>query len=168
MAVQVVNKTIDGKKYTVTSFLAGEGLKIKSVLIKHLGPMAISGVILGGSSGKKLSEMDIDPAMVGTLFDTLFNKLDPDEFAGFVLRLLACTSINNTQDVPIPIDEQIFNTEFAGEYATLYKVLFFVLEVNYKKSFLGWGGLGALTEKLKAMTGTLKNLKKKGNDSGSN
>ena len=137
MAIQTQHKEIDGHKYSVTTFNGLEGVKVKAILMRHLGPSLFSLGMLGVGSKKNFTEMDIDPLVMTKLFEDLFTRLDENQYATFILRLLSCTLRDN-----VAIDEELFKAAFAAEYGTLYKVLFFVLEVNYKKSFFGEGGIG--------------------------
>ncbi|MCK5609858.1 hypothetical protein KAR91_48750 [Candidatus Pacearchaeota archaeon] len=157
MAIETQEREIDGHKYTVTSFGGIEGTKIKSVLLKHLGPAAFSFGVVGSVSEKGFLETNIDPMMVAQLFEGLFSKLDENQYVTFILRLLSNTRRDN-----IELSKDVYNAEFAGEYRSLYKVLFFVLEVNYKKSFFVEGGIGELVKKIKALIPQDKNF---GNDS---
>lgn len=144
MAIEVKDKEIDGHKYTVTSFGGREGVKIKAKLIKYFGPSLLSLTTIGLQGKKKFSETEIDPELLSKLFQNLTDQLDEDEYLNFLLRLLKSTRYDNQE-----INEELFDTIFAGNYLTLYKVIFFVMEVNYKKSFFGEGGIGNLTERIK-------------------
>lgn len=144
MAIETQEKEIGGHKYTVTSFGGREGLKVKTKLVKYFGPSFLSLATLGLQGKNKFSEADVSPELISKLFQDLADKLNEDEYLEFVLRLLKSTRYDNKE-----IDSELFDAIFAGEYGTLYKVLFFVLEVNYKKSFFGESGIGKLTKSLK-------------------
>ena len=151
MGIVAKDREIDEHKYTVTSFGAGEGVKIKALLMKYLGPSVFSMLALGGNE-KSFFETDIDPQIISTISDKLFNKLDENQYLNFILRLLATTRRDGKE-----ITYELFNMEFAGEYGSLYKVLFFVLEVNYKESFFGKDGIGNLLETIKNLVPSQKN-----------
>ncbi len=154
MGIVAKDREIDGHKYTVTSFGAMEGVRIKSLLLKYLGPSVFSMFALS-DSGKKFSETDIDLQIISAISDKLFDKLNESQYLDFILRLLATTRRDNQE-----ITSEFFNTEFAGEYGSLYKVLFFVLEVNYKESFFGKNGIGSLLEMIKNLIPLQKNFLK--------
>jgi len=144
MAIEVKNKTIDGHDYTVTSFDGCEGVKVKAKLMKYFAPALLSLAAIGFTGKKKFSEAEISPESVGSLFQGMADKLNEDEYLEFILRLLRCTRRDDQE-----LTREIFSREFAGEYGSLYKVLFFVLEVNYKDSFFAQGGIGNMLENLK-------------------
>jgi hypothetical protein len=77
-------------------------------------------------------------------FTKLAQHLDPDAIVQLCEDLLIYTKINGKE-----ITATIIDTEFAGEYITLYKVIGYVVEVN---SFFGKGGIGKLLEKVKITT----------------
>lgn len=140
--VETKDKEIDGHKYTVTQFPAREGLKIKSKLVKVITPLLIP--FLGGAKNlisSKFSEVDIDPSLLTHTVQLLLNHLSEDEVSNFVMRLLQCTRVDGKE-----ITAELFDMEFAGEYITLYKVLYFVIEVN---NFFGNAGTGGIMEILK-------------------
>lgn len=149
MAIETRKKTIDGHEYTVTSFGGTEGVRIKAVLMRSIGPAIFS--IMTSSKEGKFSEAEVDPRV----FTYLFNNLDENQYINFILRLL-----KNTRRDDVEMTREIFDAEFAGEYGTLYKVLLFVLEVNYKKSFFGEGGIGSLLSEIQTSMPQGKNFGK--------
>lgn len=156
MAIEKREKTINGNKYLVISFGGMEGVRIKALLMKHVGPALLSLAAVAMASGKKkILEMDLDPHMIADLFEGMLKTMDENEYVKFILRLLA-----NTWKKDIQITEEIFDAEFAGDYGTLYQVLFFVLEVNYKKSFFDSGGIGSLTKTIQNLVPPVKNFSK--------
>lgn len=145
MAIEVKNKTIDGHEYTVTSFDGCEGVKVKARLLKYFAPSLLSLAALGFTGKKKFSETEISPDLVSSLFQGIADKLNEDEYLEFILRLLKCTRRDDLE-----LTREVFSREFAGEYGSLYKVLFFVLEVNYKSSFFAKGDIGNILENLQS------------------
>lgn len=156
MAIETKDQEIGGHKYTVTTFGGMEGVRVKAVLMKHLGPSFISLAAIGLASGKdEILDTDFDPSMVAGLFESLFTKMDENAYVKFILRLLSGTRRDNVE-----LTEEVFNAQFAGEYGALYEVLFFVLEVNYKKSFFEGGGIGNLIKKIRNLVPPVKNFSK--------
>lgn len=127
MGIETRSKTIDGTKYTVTQFPARLGFRLKIRLARLLAPAI--GPLLGGvdaSNLSKLADVDVNSAMTGKGFASLFETADPDVLLDLVLELLRDTRREGHE-----IDEALFDREFAANYGHLYKVLAFVISVNY-------------------------------------
>lgn len=153
--VDTKDREIDGCKYTATQFPAREGLKVKAKLVKVIAPFLLP--LLGGKSSTSLvnrnfSEVDIDPSLLSQAIEIIIRELHEDDIVIFVLRLLSCTRKDGKEITP-----ELFDLEFAGEYATLYKVLSFIIEIN---NFFGKGGIGNLSQVLKAIPPTVPKNKK--------
>jgi hypothetical protein len=122
--IQKKEKEIDGHSYLVHQFPARQGLAIKISLIKLVGPAIASLVdnkegISSETMQRAVSELTskLDSSTVPLLFSLLqFTRRDGKE-----------------------ITEQSFDQDFAGEYESLYKVVWFVIETN---AFFGKGGIG--------------------------
>lgn len=141
--IQTKEKTIDGKLIAVTQFPARHGFKIKARLAKLLGPALASAAaaVQGGNKGSLL-EADVDIAALGAAVSTLVASLDSDSTLDLVMGMLTSTRMDGKE-----VTDSVFDMEFAGNYATLYKVLAFVVEVNYG-DFFGKGGIGNLVDKV--------------------
>lgn len=140
MGIETRNKTIDGVRYTVTQFPARRGFQLKIRLARLLAPAL--GPTLGGFEAAKLAKLvdaDINPGMVGKGFAALFESADPDDIMDLVMTLLSDTRRDGHE-----IDEALFDREFAANYGHLYKVLAFVLEVNYSNLLRVGGGLASI------------------------
>jgi len=135
---KVRSKEIDGDKYTVTPFLGIEGFKVKTKLLSKLAP-SIGGALGSIPPGSKsIGDVDVGKVLGPGTLDRLADVLDERELTEFMLRLLKSTTCNDKE-----ITEEFFNLHFAASFHTLWKVLFFVLEVNYG-SFFADGGIGQL------------------------
>jgi len=142
MAVRNVEKQIDGMSISVTSFLGIEGFKIKTKLIKLLGPSL--GELAGGAAGAvNVLDVDLSSGFLAKAVNTLCDKLDESDSFNFVMRLLRSsgTRINGQE-----VNESVFNDVFAANYALLYKILYLIVEENYG-NFFGEGGIGAALAK---------------------
>lgn len=117
--------TINSKKFLCTQFMAREGLKLQFRLIKQLGPVM----------GTLASEGDIDASSIAK---ALSQKIDEDACFDLVMDLLKSTKYKN-QD----IRGTDFDIAFAGDYKTLFELLYFIIDLNYG-NFFGAGGIGGL------------------------
>jgi hypothetical protein len=120
-------RTIDGKDWTVTCFPVSEGLKLLVRLGKLIGgPL---GKAVSGMTGESLLEGELDMAALGDAVTELATKMDEDDVLSLVKRLFACTMV--VRDGKRHEIQNVFDTEFVGCYTTMFKVLGFVIEVNY-------------------------------------
>lgn len=144
MALKTEERDINGHKYSVTQFVATEGLRIKIALGKYIGP-SLPHFVKGGTNTNVLdAELDRKGALVA--IEKLIEHLDEVDTVNLILRMLKSGGVR--RDGVEVGNETIFNTEFAGNYIELYKALGFIVEVNYGKDFFGEGGIGKLLEKL--------------------
>lgn len=133
--IETKEKTIDGRKITVTQFPGRRGLKLKTKLAKLLGPSIFTA--LKSVSGKgDLLDKDVNLETAGEAIEKLLEKVDENSWENLIFELLSMTRINSQE-----ITAELFDAEFAGSFVTLYKIVAFVLEVNYK-DFLGLTGIG--------------------------
>jgi hypothetical protein len=142
--IQTKEKEIDGRKISVTQFPARRGLALKTKLITLFGPALFSIIssFSGVKSVKDLMDSDIDLNNIGQILDKLFQKVSSSILEELIFELLASTRLDNQE-----ITSAVFDLEFAGNYGTLYKILGFVLEVNYG-SFLALSNIGNLSKKV--------------------
>lgn len=127
-------KTIDGKLVSVSQFPARRALHLKIRLIKLLGPSLAQ--LLAKTKNKKVdlnaSLEEFTPAI-----EKLTAALDPDVFVDLVLELLSMTRVGGREVVPL------FDTEYAGNLMFVYKMVWWVLEVNFG-NFFGQNGIGSI------------------------
>lgn len=130
--IKTEEKEIDGNKYKVSAFAGRESFKIKIKLVKLLAPAM---AVLVDSLGKKdsiadVDIMNIDFEKVGDAVLKLTEHMSEDDFVNFVLRMLSKSRKNGVE-----ITASLFDLEFAGNLTTVYKLLFFVIQVNYPDFF---------------------------------
>lgn len=124
MACQTQTREIDGRTFTVTQFPARQGLKMKARLVRLVGP------VLDALPSK---------AQVASDFSKIAQHINPDELVSFAVDMLAYTKMDKKE-----LSEAVIDSEFAGEYVTLYKLLGFVIDAN---GFFGKGGIGSLLQR---------------------
>ena len=135
---QTQEKNIGGKNWTVTQFPAGEGIRILSRLTTLIGP-TVAGLAGNAGSISDLTKMDIKGDVLQIAVQQLVSKLDENDTLSLIKRLLSGTRYENKEVVPV------FDIAFQGDYLTLFKVLAFVLKVNYG-SFFGESNVQGSTE----------------------
>jgi len=134
--VETKDKTIDGKRVTVSQFPARRALNLKIRLIKLMGPSIVQ---LFGKAKAITTSMpveDIIPAM-----ERLTAALDPDQFVDLILELLSMTRVDGREACVN------FDMEFAGNLPFVYKIVWYVLEVNFG-NFFGQNGIGKALNQL--------------------
>lgn len=134
-------KEIDGSTWTVNQFSATEGLRLLTLLMKLCGgPIgrAISALKSGGLTS--ILDSKVDFSLLGEALTELTGRMDEDEIADLVKRLLACTTVDDREQGKLRKLNcgDRFDSVFQGRYLTLFKVLGFVLEVNFDLPLSGW------------------------------
>jgi hypothetical protein len=139
MALEPKSKTIDGIRFVVTPFPAREANRILITLTSYFGrPMASLAALFLRGDGSAPPDADGDElptAAIDALGDAvrmLFQELDEDKADALVTRLTSRTTANGQ-----PIADAVFDVMFMGRLKLLYRVLAFVLEVNYGDFFDG-------------------------------
>lgn len=121
-------REIDGTVWAVNEFSATEGLGILSRLTKLCGgPISRA---LGSLSGGGILDATVDFSILGEALSDLCGRLDEAEVVSLVKRLLASTVVDGD-----PAGGSKFDLIFQGRYWTMFKVMAFVVEVNYKIPF---------------------------------
>jgi hypothetical protein len=139
-ASDVKRKKIDGKDIIVTPFMGFVSLKYQSRLVKMIGP-AFGGLANKAKALDNSADSIID--IVGTALNGLAESIDEDKFSEFMLELHSQTRIDGSE-----VNTETFNNVYAAHLSTMYKVIAFILEVNYS-DFLGDGAFGKLLQKSK-------------------
>lgn len=135
MGREAHERVIDGDTWTVQQFPATEGLRLMARLAKLLGgPLSAA---MGALQGSDLLDAKVDGSLLGKAVAELADRLDEDEVAGLAKRLLKDTRVGGKEVLPQ------FETLFQGRYLTLFKVLGFVLEVNFQIPLAGWLAVAA-------------------------
>lgn len=141
-------KEIDGLKVTVTQWPARKALAIKLKLVKAVGPSL--GELASSSKGGATSGIlnaEIGTDKLGSAIEKLLSALDETTFMTLVTLLMSGVRVNGVE----MSDENAFNVQFTGRLEAFYKIVWFVLEVNFG-SFFGEGGIGRLTTAVKNLT----------------
>lgn len=126
-------KEIGGKRYLLKLMPGRLGIKTWHRLLKLVGPgMAkITGAVELNPKKILSGEAQINGDMLGLAVQTLADNLDDDSTLALIDTLLEHVSIveeGKTRDISL-------DSDFAGEYLDLYKVLFEQIKFNYKSFF---------------------------------
>lgn len=142
--VQTQEETIDGIAFTVTEFPAMKALALKARILGLVGPAfarivgSIDPALL--KEGVKVTSLDL--AQLAPAIDALVGALTPEHFSRLCLDLMAGTiAITSEGKHELSRGEAAFNQVFSGQLETLYKALWFVLQVN---RFFGLAGFGKM------------------------
>lgn len=127
-------KQIDGITWTVNDFSATEGLRLLTRLTN----------LCGGPLGKAVQALPRDRSvldaellsvdLLGAAVSELAGRLDENEIVELVRRILGCTLADGKEASPQ------FDILFQGRYGTLFKVVLFALESNYRVPLSEWAG----------------------------
>lgn len=140
---EMKEKQIGDVLYKVSPFAAMEALKLKATILKIFGP-AIGKALAGlTSSTATLANTKIDGDSISGAFTALFEELDEDTFGAIVKRCLRNTTAiiglnaNGQQQQVQFADgrEENLTIVFCGHLLDIYKLIYFVLEVNYPDFF---------------------------------
>lgn len=149
------SKRIGEHNFKVAPFTALETVRIKTYLIKLLAPSF--GRIMSGldlKKGANIFDADIDGLKMSEALETLFDKLSEDDLVALIQRLFRRVTVETKIDgktkifVFNPWNESIFDIVFQGHILDIYKVMFFVLEVNLPDFFGKMEGIGDLFKTL--------------------
>ena len=151
--IETREKEINGSVYCVTQMPARRALRMKAKLLKQFGT-ALAEIFLPSKDtpieGAGFSKKEAINAL-----QALSCELDERAFELLVMELLSGVRKNGVE-----LTEAIVDMEFAGDLSTLFKVVWFVLEVNFA-SFFGESGIGDLFEKQQQPTPQKKAFTKK-------
>jgi hypothetical protein len=147
--IESKEKEINGKKVIVGEFPGRYCFKMQAKLVRLFGP--VLGELLSGFKGKgdikNLSDAlssDFDLNKISDAIRVLFEKLDEDSAQVLIFELLKTTKVDGED----AWNEAVFDRIFSGNLVTLYKIVGFVLEVNFS-SFFGEGGIGKAIQGVK-------------------
>jgi hypothetical protein len=127
------SRTICGHQVDVVPFPARRAIACKFKLAKLLGtPIigALKGFLSSLSKSKvgvNFSLLDVD---LSSIPDTLLSTIEPTALTDLIVELCSSTSLDGRE-----LTETVIDSEFIGDLSLLYKVVFFVLEVNFKDFF---------------------------------
>lgn len=125
--------TIEGLEFAVIEFPATEGLRLLTTLTKLLaGPVAAALEALPPGGLARLLDQEMNFSLVGKAVGALSDRLDEDQVDELVKRLLACTYLDGKEVRPQ------FDVLFQGRYTTLFKLVWYVLRVNFEVPLADW------------------------------
>jgi hypothetical protein len=136
--IETREKNIDGAVYTVTQLPARRAIRLKARLIKLFGPVAATFFIASEGISEDQKKLDLVKCV-----ESLGNHIDENALESVIIELLIGVRKNNIELTPAIID-----MEFAGDMATLYQVVWFVIEVNFSNFFLMFGIGSQCTQEL--------------------
>lgn len=161
MGIQTHTKEIDGRECYVNTFPARKSISMLSRLLALLGPGAAEGLkALAGKDGSAILESDLNYEVAGSLIQQLVMRLDDDKVLRLILDMLELGQVQiiTREDGKVSKIEfgttgslDKFDAEFAGEVATVAKLVGFILQVNYK-DFFGKSGIGGLLGAIRPTT----------------
>ena len=136
--IKTEEKKIDDMEVAVTQFPARFGFKMQARLLKVFGP--VIGKMLGGADLKKGADADVNLDKLSEAIELLFKSMDEDRAMKLIMDLLQSTRINGQE-----VNDGSFDSIFPGKYSTLFKIVGYVLEVNYG-SFFGESSIGKMVK----------------------
>lgn len=147
MGIEKREKVIDGHTVVVVQFGGRLGFTTKLRILKMLSP-AVSGTLAGikvNSFSDLLNVMEakMDFSKIGDSVEKLMMSSDEEKTLNLILTLVSSTRIDG-KDLS---QSNVFDDIFSANYKFLYKVLFFVLEVNYGNLFT-MGNIGNLVKEI--------------------
>lgn len=136
--IETIEKTINGKKYSITQMTARRALRMKAKLMKIFGP-SLAEIFLP-SNDKAIEGLGFSKQEAVNALSSLALQLDDSTFDNLVVELLS-----GVRREGIELTESIIDMEFAGDLFNLFKLIWAVLEVNFG-SFFGKDGIGSLLQ----------------------
>lgn len=136
--IETQEKEINGNRYSVTQMTARRALRMKAKLLKQFGT-ALAEIFLP-SEDKPIEGAGFSKKEAVSALQALSCELDERAFELLVMELLS-----GVRKDGVELTEAIVDMEFAGDLATLFKVIWFVLEVNFS-SFFGESGIGEMMQ----------------------
>lgn len=136
MACRQETLEINGDTYLVFQLPPSEALPLKFKLAKILGPSLaelLEGIDIAGDNQKASGKAVIEA------ISKIFSELDPEEITKLIQKVVSRVRKNGKH--------VIFDEDFQDDFNTLYKIFFWVLQVNFGNFFEGLG-LKAGLEKL--------------------
>lgn len=136
------SKIIDGKTFIVDPMGAMQALKLKVELVGVFAP-ALSSLISSGGAVSLDSETDINGAI-----ETLVMSLDENKFESLSKKLMTRANVcfDGSPKMQPLTDNNNFDYAFKQSLLTFYKVVWFVIQVNYKDFLAKMGNIGDLKE----------------------
>lgn len=118
--IETRDKVINNATYSVTQLPARRAIRLKAKLIK----------MFGASIAQFLDSAESGIYKAVKAIESLSMTLDENQFENLCMELLTGVRKNGMELTPAIID-----LEFAGDIASLYQVIWFVIEVNFSNFF---------------------------------
>ncbi len=138
MARRSETRTIDGIEFTVTQMPAMRSQRVFQRLASAIGP-AIAAALRDAPAGDAILEGDV---RIGDAVKQLFDRLTIPELEAIEKELLETATV--VQDGQTARVLAIADELLAGRLSTLFKLVAFAIEVNYRDFFDAAGGARAL------------------------
>ena len=137
------NRKIDDLDIIVSAWGARRAWKNQIKFGKVFGPsLRDIGAALGEKQeGTSIFDSNIGFEKIGEAIANLFSNVSEEESEDILMECFTNVRVNNQE-----ITNETFDVIFSGRLATVYKIIGFVMEVNYG-SFLGKSGIGKLLKK---------------------
>lgn len=139
--IETKDKVINGNTYSVTQFTALRALRLQYKIIKIFGAgiaQVLRPQISQNQVGGATLNIGIDKDSLASAILSITSNMDESSFEGLFKELLQCTRKDGKE-----LTSAIIDHEFAGDLATLWKVIWFVLKVNFD-SFFDERGFGSV------------------------
>jgi len=136
----VILKDSEGKSISINTktFAGSFGVELFSKVFLLMLPMIAP--MLNKKDKKSLIEAELDMSSIAS---SITSRINEDEIVELVLKLCSTTLANDGKLAHDLSSKLTFDDFFSAEYALLFHVIKFVLEVNFK-SFLAEGGINLL------------------------
>lgn len=138
-------KVIDGLTFTVAPFPAIEALRLKSYLVRTLGPALAEAIdLFKGTGGKAggVADTEFSGKSLCGVIEKLSESLDEESFVALVKRMFRYVTVSGKEADGRPVVamfgdcfDEAFNRVFAGRLFSIYPVMLLVLEANYPDFF---------------------------------
>ena len=146
-------KVIAGITFTVAPFPAIEALRLKSYLVKTLGPALAEAIDIFKGAGN--AEAEISGESLCGVVEKLTASLDEENFVKLVQRMFRFVTAKGTDSDGKPIVAAFgdnfdanFNKVFGGRLFSIYPVMLLVLEANYQSRLDEIGSVGKLAPEI--------------------
>jgi len=144
MACKTETKTINDREYNVTQWNAEKAIKMKFRLLKILGP-----AFAKLAPAFKTQSDEEQATAIGEAVELITSKMDPEEMFALIKDVISGVGCEGKK-----ITDTRFNELYSGDdLFEVYKVFFFVLQVNFSNLLKGQFVEGVLA-KAKEMSDT--------------
>lgn len=143
----MIDKTIDGKKYTFTMFGSEQSVKVMVRLFKLGGP-SIAKLVSGGKDLKTILDQNTDDFDLGLALMEFCDRISEDIVVDTIKEFMTQVTYNSEDNGGLV--SKMFDAHFSGNILHMFKVLGAALEVQYKDFFGAIGDVQGLLKKATA------------------